>query len=83
MFTEHGRSFTYLCHLSLTVVFVFASTQVIKSVMRQVLTGLRRLHSLGIVHRDIKPENLLVTVDGQVAWHTGALPGALVCCLMT
>ncbi|EFJ45526.1 hypothetical protein VOLCADRAFT_82302 [Volvox carteri f. nagariensis] len=39
---------------------------VIKGVMRQVLTGLRRLHRLGIVHRDIKPENLLVTVDGQV-----------------
>ena len=40
--------------------------QVIKSVMRQVLVGLRKLHSIGIVHRDIKPENLLVTVDGQV-----------------
>nr|AAO63769.1 protein kinase [Chlamydomonas reinhardtii] len=39
---------------------------VIKSVMRQVLVGLRKLHSIGIVHRDIKPENLLVTVDGQV-----------------
>jgi serine/threonine protein kinase len=39
---------------------------VIKGVLKQVLQGVQRLHSLGIVHRDIKPENLLVTVNGEV-----------------
>eukprot|EP00775_Hariotina_reticulata_P012397 gene12397-12532_t len=39
---------------------------VIKAVLKQVLTGVSRLHSLGIVHRDIKPENLLITVNGEV-----------------
>jgi hypothetical protein len=38
----------------------------IRAVLRQVLTGVRRLHSLGIVHRDVKPDNLLVTADGSV-----------------
>jgi hypothetical protein len=38
----------------------------IRSVLRQVITGVRRLHSLGIVHRDVKPDNLLITADGQV-----------------
>ncbi len=39
---------------------------VVRTVLRKLLKGLRRLHSLGIVHRDIKPENILVTVDGKV-----------------
>ncbi|KIH44468.1 kinase domain protein [Ancylostoma duodenale] len=28
---------------------------------RQLLNGLRHIHSMGVVHRDIKPENLLLT----------------------
>ncbi|WIA36617.1 hypothetical protein OEZ86_007905 [Tetradesmus obliquus] len=39
---------------------------VIKGVLKQVMQGVLRLHSLGIVHRDIKPENLLITVNGEV-----------------
>ena len=38
----------------------------VRAVMRQVLTGVRRLHGLGIVHRDLKPDNLLVTAGGRV-----------------
>lgn len=29
--------------------------------LRQILSGLRHIHSLSIVHRDLKPENILVT----------------------
>nr|AYL64473.1 chloroplast serine/threonine protein kinase Stl1-B [Chlamydomonas sp. UWO 241] len=39
---------------------------VVKSLFKQVLVGLSRLHSIGIVHRDVKPENLLITGDGSV-----------------
>ncbi|TVU19869.1 hypothetical protein EJB05_36044, partial [Eragrostis curvula] len=39
---------------------------VVKQVMRQLVTSLKRIHSTGIVHRDIKPSNLVVTRRGQV-----------------
>jgi len=41
-------------------------SKVIKRIMKKILTGLTKLHSLGIVHRDIKPANLLVTSSGDV-----------------
>jgi serine/threonine protein kinase len=33
--------------------------------MRDILLGLSRLHSEGIMHRDVKPQNVLVTTSGQ------------------
>ncbi|KAF5826708.1 protein kinase [Dunaliella salina] len=43
-----------------------ACLEIIKSILRQVLLGLQKLHDLGIVHRDVKPDNLLITTDGEV-----------------
>lgn len=31
---------------------------------RQIIAGLKHIHSVGIVHRDIKPENLLLMKNG-------------------
>lgn len=36
-----------------------------KSIMYQILLGLRHMHSYGILHRDIKPENILVDDNGK------------------
>ena len=33
-------------------------------VIKQVATGLNRMHTLGLVHMDIKPENILITEQG-------------------
>lgn len=40
---------------------------VVKAIMRKLLTGMERLHSLGIVHRDIKPDNIMITGEGEVS----------------
>ncbi|KAG6519657.1 hypothetical protein ZIOFF_023155 [Zingiber officinale] len=42
------------------------SALIIKQIMRQIITSLKRIHDTGIVHRDIKPSNLVVTSKGQI-----------------
>ena len=37
----------------------------IKSFGRQIFSGLRQMHELGIAHRDLKPENILLKVPGN------------------
>ncbi|KAK9289782.1 hypothetical protein L1049_007941 [Liquidambar formosana] len=39
---------------------------IIKQIMRQIITSLRKIHDTGIVHRDVKPSNLVVTKKGQI-----------------
>lgn len=39
---------------------------IIKQVMRQIISSLKKIHSTGIVHRDVKPANLVVTKKGQI-----------------
>lgn len=39
---------------------------IIKQVMRQIITSLKKIHNTGIVHRDVKPSNLVVTKKGQI-----------------
>ncbi|CAM6127347.1 unnamed protein product [Calypogeia fissa] len=38
----------------------------IQRVMRQLLTSVKKVHSIGIVHRDIKPSNLVITQSGKL-----------------
>lgn len=39
---------------------------IIKQIMRQIITSLKKIHNTGIVHRDIKPANLVVTRKGKI-----------------
>ncbi|XP_058110704.1 serine/threonine-protein kinase STN8, chloroplastic [Magnolia sinica] len=39
---------------------------IIKQIMRQIITSLKKIHDTGIVHRDIKPANLVVTRKGRI-----------------
>lgn len=42
------------------------SALIIKQIMRQIITSLKKIHDTGIVHRDVKPANLVVTRRGQI-----------------
>lgn len=42
------------------------SMRQIQSFMRDLLTGLDAIHTLGIIHRDIKPSNCLIGHDGRL-----------------
>jgi serine/threonine protein kinase len=35
-------------------------------ILREVLLGVRFLHSLGKIHRDIKCANILMTINGEI-----------------
>ncbi len=37
-----------------------------KSIIYQILNGLKLLHSKRIIHRDIKPSNILIDKDGVI-----------------
>lgn len=39
---------------------------IVKQIMRQIITSLKKIHDTGIVHRDVKPTNLVVTKRGQI-----------------
>uniref|UniRef100_A0A2P2KBQ9 Protein kinase domain-containing protein n=1 Tax=Rhizophora mucronata TaxID=61149 RepID=A0A2P2KBQ9_RHIMU len=39
---------------------------IIKQIMRQIVTSLKKIHDTGIVHRDVKPANLVVTKNGEI-----------------
>lgn len=41
------------------------SGQELISVLKQIVDGIKHLHSLGIVHFDVKPDNILVSADGE------------------
>ncbi|NGX43634.1 MAG: hypothetical protein K940chlam7_01933, partial [Chlamydiae bacterium] len=40
------------------------ATEILKFVIRDILTGLKTIHAKGIYHLDIKPENIVFTKDG-------------------
>ncbi len=44
------------------------SKNLLKSILRQVLTSAAKLHERGIVHRDIKPSNIMCKADSNVSY---------------
>ena len=45
---------------------------ILKLIMRSILSNLKALHDVGIVHRDVKPDNILLTETGFVFIDLGA-----------
>ena len=43
---------------------VDGASEAIREILRQVLSSLAELHSIGVTHRDVKPENLIVSLRG-------------------
>lgn len=61
------HAFMELCTMSLADILKDKlSVVTIKSVGRQILCGLRHIHTNNIIHRDIKPENILIDMNGVV-----------------
>jgi len=58
---EFGELYSFIEHND--VPFTEPMTRYI---LEQVVSGMRYLHSNGIVHRDVKPENLLINSKGKV-----------------
>ena len=42
------------------------SSPLIKTLLKQLLSGLSELHKRGVIHRDLKPSNLLITQKGTL-----------------
>lgn len=44
----------------------FFPLKTVRNYARQILTGLKEIHSREVVHRDLKPENVLVSEDDEI-----------------